>query len=335
DLSNAGGYLSNAEYPYALQKNNPPAGVSATDWSDMIDRMASKWQLNKITTPSGSIISVVYESDDYAFVQDKEAMQMYRIKALEDDQQHQIPGLVKSQYLDIELPVALVSSNGPDRLNEFIRKYLDGTNTIFFKVNTNLKGNLNTMEKAGKAFADYVSGYAEIDPTKCNADDPHIIKLYLNKISGYSPIAKAAWQKVKTDLPQYAYSGYDNSDVSGNDFDIVMEAIYWSVVNFRELWHNFDIIADNAGLADNIDLAKSFVRLKSPTVGIQFTDGKRTFSKTGGGSRVRKIEINDQWKEMASPDITHTDIKSANYGQEYTYTTNDKWGNEVSSGVAS
>ena len=323
------GYLNNSEYPYSLQKNRPPAGVSATDWIDFIDRLVSKWQLNKITTPSGSVISVTYESDDYAYVQDKEAMQMYRIKGVENDGQ-QASGLVKSQYLDIELPVPLTGSSTADQLSDFTRKYLDGTNVVYFKVNTNLKGNLSNADKVNKTFNDYVSGYAEIDPTKTVITNTQNIKLFLNKISGYSPIAKTAWQKVKTDLPQYAYNGYDNSDLSGGDFAIVMEAIYWTFVNFRELWHNFDVIANNQGLADNIDLTHSFVRLKSPTATVDFGDGKRIVSKTGGGSRVRKIEINDQWHEMAGGDT-----KSANYGQEYTYTTTDKWGNSISSGVAS
>ncbi|MBS1503598.1 MAG: hypothetical protein JST32_16130, partial [Bacteroidetes bacterium] len=329
DPSNAAGYLSNTEYPYSLQKNNPPTGVSATDWSDFIDRMSSKWQLNKITTPSGSIISVTYETDDYAYVQDKQAMQMYRIKRLEDNQEQLIHGLINSQYLVIDLPVPL-SAIGSAGVSEFARKYLDETNAIFFKVKTNMKGNLSGNEQMNNAFSDYVSGYAQIDPGRCIVNNTHEVKLFLNKINGYSPIAKTAWQKVKTDLPQYAYNGYDNSDLTGSDFSIVVEAIYATLVNFRELWHSFDVIASNSGLADNIDLKRSFVRLKSPATSLQFADGKRTFSKTGGGLRVRKIEINDNWHNMTSQDG-----KDANYGQEYNYTTTDKYGNEISSGVAS
>ncbi len=324
---NTAGNLNNSEYPYSLQKNSPPAGVSATDWSDVIDRFASKWQLNKITTPSGSTINVVYESDDYAYVQNRQAMQMYPVKGMEDNG-NSPSGIVQSQYVVVDLPSPLVSS---DKLTEFNNRYLDGTNTIYFKFKTNMKGHVSSADIAAGTFNDYVSGYAEIDPAKCIVSgDGKTVKLWLNKISDYSPIAKTAWQKVKTELPQYAYNGYDNSTMSGSDLSIVMEAIYWTFVNFREIWHSFDKIASNSGLADQFDAAHSFVRFKSPSVSLQFSDGKRTFSKTGGGSRVRKIEILDNWNDMAGGDT-----KSATYGQEYAYVTNDNRGNEISSGVAS
>ena len=321
----SGVYLNNAEYPYALQKNSPPTGVSATDWSDMLDRMSGKWELNKITTPFGSIINVMYEAKDYAYVQDKEAMQMYFIKGFEDVGQNP-SNVINAQYVDVVLPVALTGG-----VNEFVTKYLDGTNTLYYKVNTNMKGDLNATDIANKTFNEYVNGYAGIDPSKCIVSpDNKTVKIWINKIGNYSPIARQVWQKIKTDVPQYAYNGYDNSDLNGSDIAIIGQAIYWTLVNFRELWSSFDNIASKAGMGAQVDFTRSLVRLKSPTVSRTFSDGARTFSKTGGGCRVRKIEIADQWALMVG-----AGAKTATYGQEYKYTTTGKYGTEISSGVAS
>lgn len=321
----SGVYLNNSEYPYSLQKNSPPTGVSATDWSDLLDRMAGKWQLSSITSPTGAVITVTYEAKDYAYVQDQEAMQMYFIKGFEDANQNPT-GLINSQYIDVVLPVALTGG-----LSEFTTKYLDGTNTLFYKVNTNLKGDLSAADIANKTFNEYVTGYASIDPTRCIVSaDNKTVKLFVVQTGQYSPIAKQAWQKIKTDLPQYAYNGYDNSDLTGGDLAIIGEAIYWTLVNFREIWTSFDVIASKAGMAGVVDLTKSMVRLKSPTVSSTFSDGTRTFSKTGGGCRVRKLEVADQWANMGG-----TGAKTAHYGQEYKYTTTGKYGTDISSGVAS
>ncbi len=45
----------------------------------------STWLLSKITMPSGGKINVEYESDDYAYVQDKPAMQMFDITGVGDN----------------------------------------------------------------------------------------------------------------------------------------------------------------------------------------------------------------------------------------------------------
>lgn len=319
-----GVYLTNAEYPYSLQKNAPPAGVSPTAWSDLLDRMAGKWQLSSITTPAGAVITVTYECKDYAYVQNQEAMQMYFIKGFEDASQNPT-GLINSQYVDVVLPVALTGG-----LSEFTSKYLDGTNTIYYKINTNLKGDLSASDIANKTFNEYVNGYASIDPSRCIvSSDNKTVKLFVVKSGSYSPIATQAWQKIKTDLPQYAYNGYDNSDLSGGDVAIIGEAIYWTLVNFRELWSSFNDIASKAGMAGQVDLTRSLVRLKSPTVSRTFSDRTEVFSKTGGGCRVRKVEIADQWGNMGG-----SGAKTAHYGEEYKYTTTGKYGTDISSGVA-
>lgn len=58
--------LSQTEHPYVNQE------VEET----RRNAESAAWSLNKITFPSGSVMKIEYEADDYAYVQDRKAMQM-------------------------------------------------------------------------------------------------------------------------------------------------------------------------------------------------------------------------------------------------------------------
>src|SRR5690606_34949416 len=51
-----------------------------TDQGAASDIHSRAWNLTSVRTPSGAYISVEYEADDYAYVQDKPAMRMLRLK---------------------------------------------------------------------------------------------------------------------------------------------------------------------------------------------------------------------------------------------------------------
>ena len=60
----------NYEYPFVNQEdaNN--------------DKYAAAWSLQRITLPSGGVIEVNYEADDYAYVQDKKVMEMFKVQGV-------------------------------------------------------------------------------------------------------------------------------------------------------------------------------------------------------------------------------------------------------------
>ena len=66
--------ISNNRFPYTLQENR-----------DEADRWASAWHLTQIKLPSGGVIKVEYEADDYAYVQNKRAMSMFKIIGIADN----------------------------------------------------------------------------------------------------------------------------------------------------------------------------------------------------------------------------------------------------------
>lgn len=311
-IVNNTGTLNNAEFPYVPQENEH------TNYSERLlaDRLASKWQLSKIITPSGGIISIVYETDDYAYVQNKRAMQMCFIKGIETSGQSD--GLIFASKLVIELPQSLTATTSTDRKKEFREKYLAMGGgmyheNIFYKILTNLNNSTGKEE--------YVHGYAEMDLQATTFPAANLVQLALKKIKPensdqyYNPISIAAWQMLRTDLPQYAYDNYDNLEVG--DGQAAIRSIVQALKNIRELGTPFEKRAAKRKFADAIVLDKSMVRLANPYN-----------KKIGGGSRVKRITISDEWNQM-------TGAATASYAQEYDYTIKDKNGNPVSSGVAS
>ncbi|HLP39532.1 hypothetical protein [Lacibacter sp.] len=308
-LVNGNPVLNNSEFPYVPQVSESNPYVRA-----LADKLASKWQLKKIITPSSGIIEVEYEADDYAYVQNRRAMQMCFVKEVvaTDDK-----GLISASQIKVELPKSITTTNATEAKKEFIRLYMteaDGKpmGKMFYKF---------LCDVDNKNHYEYVHGYAEIDWTNTTAIG-NTATIGLKKVDGYNPIAKAAWQMLRTDLPQFAYDNYDNSGANGfsGDFAAAIKSMVSAIVGVGELFRSFDKRAENRKFAKNVDLNASMVRLFQPDL-----------KKIGGGSRVKKIQISDDWEAMSNTD----GAKTSKYGQTYTYTTTDNQGKTISSGVAS
>lgn len=296
--------MNNSEYPYTLQDNVH----TSIDERDLTNRFASKWQLNKIITPTGSTLEAEYEADEYAYVQNRRAMQMCFVKGIGNVTGTSDVGLNDANGITIELPVSVPN------VTEFKRMYLQGPegklmDKILYKVSTDI---------AKKGAYEYVQGYAELDLQNISVSG-NTAFIGLKKVNGKNPVAKAAWQMLKADLPQFAYDNYDNSDATsiGANYIAAIKSMVTAFINQRELFTPFEKIADKKDFADKVDLNKSMVRLYSPL-------GK----KLGGGSRVKKLLIRDNWQDMTAGGST------ASFGQRYDYLTKDATDHEISSGVA-
>ncbi|PZR26532.1 MAG: hypothetical protein DI535_14075 [Citrobacter freundii] len=297
--------MNNSEYPYSLQLG--PGYVY--DRKALIDRFASKWQLNSIVTPTGSVITAEYESDDYAYVQNRRAMQMFMISGfVMKSGGVATNGLIDAAALKVKLASPVASKE------EFIRDYLtetDGTKIkkMFFKAYVDLTNS--------KRF-EYVNGYADIIPDDVQIESGGAIAVIpVKSVGDNNPISKAAWQMLYADLPQFAYDNYDNSDVG--DGVAAIRSIISSIGNIGEFTKSPDERAKKKRFASSLDFKKSMVRLYSPKK-----------MKLGGGARVSKITISDEWESMAGVG----NPKSVT-GQRYSYTVKDNDGRMISSGVAS
>lgn len=292
DVANNPGSLNNSEFPYTIQDE------------EITNASARLWQLNRIVLPSGGIINIEYESDDYAWVQDRRASEMCTINGVgAPGQSH---SLVGADYIYINLPQAVNSHK------EMRERYFENITNLYYKF---------FLDLDAKGHSEFVPGYAELDlrvlPERY---DSTIAKVKLKKVQGVNPIAKDGWQFLRTSLPKYAYPGSENIEDKGSDLQKAIKALVVAYSTISEFFQGFEKRAKSKGYSNNVDLTKSWVRLCSPS-----------WKKLGGGSRVKKIIISDDWEAMSGTDNS----KTSTYTQVYDYSTKDSKGRTVSTGVAS
>ncbi|MFN4233847.1 MAG: hypothetical protein ACK4IK_03470 [Bacteroidia bacterium] len=291
----------NHDYPYSEQKESDA------------NMYAEAWSLKEIKLPSGGKIKVYFEADDYAYVQNKKAMKMVKIIGVGNSN----GGIVKTNAPDT---LNLGSSPQNQRLyfelepntqwSDYYQEMpeVNGEKYLYFKVLAEIKGAV-----------EYVPGYAailnmgeqNIGGTNYGYVELKPVKLKDTGSTNFNAITKTIIQFSRLYLPRLVYNP------AGVNESASLENIIKSMVNtfasLKELFTdpNTNLFNDNVGI--NIYSHKSIMRLCVPK-GI----------KKGGGSRVKKIEISDEWDAM-------TGSYKSSYGQEYTY----RLTNGHSSGVAS
>lgn len=297
--------LYNDEYPYATQD------------TAAANKNAGKWQLNKITLPTGGEINIKYESDDYAYVQNRHAMQMVKFKDMLDGNDHSTSSLREAKKFVVSIGAELPGT-GVDATSWFISKYLNGESFMYARFFVNVS---DEPASASEDKFDFVPGYGKVDKVelkKNNNENVAVITFKEDTDGGrnVNPFISIAWQGMRFDYPRYAYPGYKNKIDDDRPAAAMVTALVNSIKNISELWENFNKRAYRKNFASKVDLNKSFTRIVKQ-------DGK----KLGGGLRVQKITMSDNWNTMDTEGV------SAAYGQAYTYTM--KEGDRIiSSGVA-
>ncbi|WP_281324084.1 hypothetical protein [Flavobacterium sp. IMCC34518] len=331
--------LSNAEYPFVDQKNKQTA-----------DQYTSAWLLKSIHLPSGGQMELNYESDDYGKVQNKDAMQMFKVVGSGDKEgltAANISGTEKilknlGEYIYVELDHKIVDkvSNSNRSISEiFYDQYLksigDEGNPLYFRfmlnmVNPNPLPGINGTDKY-----DYVTGYMKINKKRDDyvfsvINGKQYVGIPLEKVGqsdGFkkgndtNPIQKAGWNFGRHNLNRLVYSMHNEEDTK-NLKGVVMELVGW-FPTLLDIFKSPNGKLRQTGIASKFVTGKSWIRLMQPDA-----------RKLGGGSRVKEISIHDQWDVMTG----HKDneVYKQHYGQKYAYNTVDKNGNptENSSGVA-
>lgn len=309
-------FESNVVYPYVQQENRALA-----------DSNAAAWSLQEIKLPTGGKIKVSYEADDYAWVQDKSAMQMYRIKGFANS----ATGSTVKELDDsnIWMVVELPNSIATDDFSK-AKAYFNGITETYFKAFVKLKKFPTAADKpdASSLFNnsnvawDYVNGYLKLNPSTAvpyggSGGTTNQVVVKVEKIGGTHPIKKAAWINLNLNrndlISEYSFS----FDGLNNLTQGTLKSITGLLENMLKSAQDeaFFLKADALGWGDKIEtspvLPASIVRLNS--IG----------TKIGGGHRVSKLEISDEWAAMGG-------AESYTYGQEYIY--NDPNGNSY--GVA-
>lgn len=305
--STANDLVTNSDYPYALQD------------STLAAQNAAAWALDSIILPSGGRMAITYESDDYAYVQNRRAMQFFQVAGFsagrpnsESDLSNNLYGDEDHLYVAIKVPVP-VTSNA-----DVAAKYLVGIEKINFRLFVKMPS-----DKYGSG-GEYIPCYATIDPNlEFGYINSNTIWVKLKGIDAagndgsYSPLAKAAIQFLRLNLPSKAMPG---SDVGEDlDLDVAVKILMSMADNVKGALTSFDNSARAKGWAKEVTLARTVARLNNPGL-----------KKYGGGLRVKRVLIYDHWNAM-------TQQKESVYGQEYEYTTTGYLLGkpvEISSGVA-
>lgn len=286
------------------------------------DQNAAAWNLSKIDLPSGGVIDIDYEADDYAYVQNRKAMQMFKVagffknadddpvntntqKLLYDSQQ----STDQYQYLKIKIPTDYPRpiENGVERAftaNDFMR----GISQLYFKMFTNADENITKKE--------YVMGYMQLVPS--SEYTPTIIGDYLTikvkKSKDCNPVSYAMFNLMTKHFPRTAYQQGEPGKGVMETFEFLLS----SIIALKTFVQGANNSLKQRGMGKVLDTCRSWVRLNNPNG-----------FKKGGGHRVKKITINDNWSNMAAGNHMNS-----LYGQEYDYTFEDDRGNVYSSGVA-
>lgn len=338
--------LSSQDFPYTKQERS------------RLDEIAA-WNLSAIQLPSGGKISITYEADDYAYVQDKRAMEMLQVAGFADD----ISAAALSNKLYNTLPSIETISEGNvtdiiNNVNKYLVfklkkplaksqfgklfEYVKNIDQLYFNFRINVvqpPGSLNTQK------FEKVDGFINIDsitirdstnrygfwPSSvsegniCTMGYIKLTQLPRYNFLNVHPITWLAWQKGKTIAP-LIYND-DLPEVSTNVETTVSNFGKWLVSKFKSTDSEF--LQMFAGYYDmmyltnrgaHVDTSKSFIRLNSFDL-----------KKYGGGIRVKQILINDRWGEMQkSRDPSLNSV----YGQNYEYTIEEN-NQVISSGVAS
>ncbi|MGN6568090.1 MAG: hypothetical protein ACTHJ0_09065, partial [Flavipsychrobacter sp.] len=131
-----------------------------------------------------------------------------------------------------------------------------------------------------------------------------------------NPVSYTAINVGRYNLPQIIYPG-SNGDKS--DMMDVLGGLKQAFKDLLRIASNPVVNLTKDGLAKDVNLAKSYIRLSSPGM-----------AKKGGGQRVKSLMFYDSWNALAGGNE-----QQATYGKQYDYTTNDDTYGHISSGVAS
>lgn len=231
---------------------------------DSANKWASAWLLTDIDLPEGGHITIEYESDDYAYVQDRQATYMAEVDPLTSFRKEN-----GKYYIYFK-----------KRPNTDASDYVAGFkhNLMFFKIAVsydNIKA------------PDYIQGYAKVKSATNWTDE--IGKIEVEAFPAYDihPVYFFALQYLKNNRPDLMFDGADAMEDSGDaagffralvsgGFIDKVKAMQGNDAFYRHCSSNNDYKHLNIGKKD----MPSYVRLNVPNK-----------IKYGGGSRVKSIHL--------------------------------------------
>jgi len=293
---------------------------------ELADKYTSAWHLTQIILPSGGKINLEYESDDYAYVQDKNAMEMYRLFGFSNSYNGNITNYLydddsKDNFSYIFFKIDNNITN-EEEFKTLVKRNLN--NNIYYNVMVNVDN---------KVAYENIRGYAEPEDFGIRdlSTGEHLgwVKLKEPEVKGknYNPISLSTWDFTKINLPQLINPGSEmrktNPDIS-DGFVELGKTLVGFVPDIIELIKGGYPKLRKREFARETVPGKSWIRLND-----------LSGFKLGGGNRVKRISMSDNWSQLEGSSSSRTE----EYGQEFDYTIIESKGafagKVISSGVAS
>lgn len=293
---------TNYEFPYVNQ-----------DVDDVIEDVAP-YDLTEIKLPSGGKIEVSYERDDYAYVQDRRAMQMFKITGV-GNTPSMVPrtNLYENLHTVNEYIYFKRSINKENPNLSFKDNYLEGQEYLYYSLN---------LDVTGKGKYDHIKGYAHyLDIGICPNDTNYGYVRIKKEKSGKTgsalvhPATAYGINMARQNLSELIYPGFEEK----NDVLSTLHAMMANISEFSYIKQGpVEYFIKKKQLGKRLNIPKSWIRLQTPNL-----------TKKGGGTRVKRLVLNDSWSSL-------TDNPSdGEYGKDYNYALSDTKYGTISSGVAS
>lgn len=289
------------------------------------DKYASAWLLNSIELPSGSVMNVEYESDDYAYVQDQRAGEMIRILGFGEKADFRYSNQLYT--LGHNYNYVYFRADAKDQA-DFVKRYLtnaDGSpiHYLYYKCFVQLSSKESDPE--------YIDGYLAINHSNYKWKDGiaciQLPSATLNKngVASINHISKDAMQFVRINMPDLYLGGNRDEKNAGEQLLRKMAGLISEILT-PGMSPETRMYGQN--MCSQIDVSRpSFIRLMNPD-----------YARLGDGVRVKEVSIDDQWASMIG---NNGYMGSHKYGSFYKYTKVLKEaeggipaGTEISSGVA-
>lgn len=294
--------LSNYQFPYVRQDGTG------------LEEDVAPYDLTSIQLPSGGVINVEYESDDYSFVQDRRTMQMFKIHGVGNSDRVDTKSNLYEDLNNINDYVYFKRVRERENPNLSIQdNYLERAEYLYYSFN---------MDITGTGQYDFVKGYARIlsvDSCSDNGDYAYIRVRKDRSGNGNGaamlhPATIYGINLARTYLPHLINPGFN---ANGGPLN-VLSGLLASADELLSIKKNPVVRhIERKKVGKNFKPEKSWIRLNRPGL-----------TKRGGGVRVHQLTLNDNWSAAGGG-------QDAEYGKTYDYTIEDSKYGIISSGVAS
>ncbi len=307
NIGAANNKLTNQDYPYSTQDSTAASSN------------VSAWSLTEIILPSGAKMKATYESDDYGYVQNRRATQMMEVVGFGAQATATPSNFLYSRNL-LGAPVAgsvanVVFVKVPEAANtkaEVFQKYLEGISKVMLRFNMQVRGD------TWGSGSEMVPCYFDVEDygVKGNPAD-RIIWIKPRDVDGKNAFVLAGTQFLKMNLYSKAFKYSEpGDDLTVRSFIGAFTSIFSNIKNALIGYYDYQMSIGNSQVTAP---EYSFIKLNNPA-----------YRKLGGGHRIKKVEIFDNWNKM-------TNQQESVYGQEYDYADSiviNGTARRISSGVA-